>query len=314
MRGKLHIACCLLWIVLAGALPAGANIAFDEFGPDAFTSLVLVFPLTILGFRLAGAHLTEKKKIRCFPRGDVLVLALCVFGALCFSAVEPVLIFLLPPCVVLYGVVRGVQAVQRGQGAKRFALGGAVVLLAVLVGINELVAFRPSFPDPGRLASATARNLQTINTAAVTYASTYENGFPPSLAVLGAPATGAPDCRRSDLVALQMAPQGNVFQWFGYVVEYRPEPPAVVRPSPGCPPGVARYTITARPLKYGAERYDGSLSLLPGTTLLHLRRGHQVPFERFTYATDETAVLRGADLGTSRPVTREEMQKWPPLH
>jgi hypothetical protein len=310
-KKKLRIALLLLWIVLAGALPARANPA-QEFNGEALVDLVLVVPITILGFRLAGARLTEKEKKWRIPRG--VVLALCVFGALFFSAVGTgtptgmALSFLLPFCVVLYGVVRGVQAVQRGQGAKRFALGAAVVLLAVLLGINFLIASRSFFLVPGGTVSA----LRTINTAALTYASTYENGLPPSLAVLGAPATGAPDCKKADLTDPVMAADGNAFVRTGYLYEYRPGPP-VEKPVPGCPPGVKSYTASARPLKYGAEQEVSPWFLLPGSTLLRLRRGDQVPFQRFTFATDETGVLRRADLGTSRPVTREEVQKWVPV-
>jgi hypothetical protein len=312
-KKKLRIACWLLWFVLAGALPAGANLALDVFGSDAFTSLLLVFPITILGFRLAGARLTQKEKKWRIPLEALL--AFCVIGALVSPAIAELggaLYFLLAPCVVLYGVVRGVQAIRRGQGAKRSALGGAVVLLAVLLGINALIASQPLFPGPGRLASSAVSKLRTINTAAVTYISTYENGLPPSLAVLGAPATGAPDCKKADLTDPVMAADGNAFVRTGYLYEYRPGPP-VEKPVPGCPPGVKSYTASARPLKYGAEQEVSPWFLLPGSTLLRLRRGDQVPFQRFTFATDETGVLRRADLGTSRPVTREEVQKWVPV-
>jgi hypothetical protein len=140
-------------------------------------------------------------------------------------------------------------------------------LLTLSVLISVAIANRlPPEMRPG-VASATSW-LRTINTAAVTYASTYGNGFPPSLAVLGAPAAGAPDCRKSDLVDPAMAAYGNAFVRTGYLYEYRPGPPVVERPAPGCPPGVPSYTITARPLKYGKT---GSRS----------------------FFTDETAIIRG---------------------
>ena len=136
--------------------------------------------------------------------------------------------------------------------------------LSVLISVPNLMLVRSRVPAGS--ASPTSY-LRTINTAAATYSSTYENGYPASLAVLGAPATGDPDCKKADLTDPVIAADGNAFEKAGYLYEYRPGPP-VEKPVPGCPPGVKSYTLTARPLKYGK------------------------PWQR-SFFTDETAIIRG---------------------
>jgi hypothetical protein len=108
--------------------------------------------------------------------------------------------------------------------------------------------------------------LRTLNSAAVTYQSTYENGYPPSLAALRTPPPGAePSCKNADLVDARLA-RGQVR---GYVIQYNPDPP-IERPPAGCPAGVKSYTITARPVTYGQS---GTLS----------------------FFTDESGVIRSTD-------------------
>lgn len=159
----------------------------------------------------------------------------------------------------------------------------AVRLLLLLPFLAFSVAIATRVPPEMRAGRASVTsNLRTINTAAVTYCSTYENGYPASLAVLGAPDTGAPDCWKADLVDPVLAgtatptvspsasPPGNAFLKVGYIFEYKPGP-AVGKPVPGCPPGVKSYTFTGRPLKYVREGRWGERS----------------------YFTDETGIIRG---------------------
>jgi hypothetical protein len=65
------------------------------------------------------------------------------------------------------------------------------------------------------------------------------------------------------------------------------------------------FLVYATPRAYGRP----SGSFLPGhSTLQALRYGGAA--DQFSYATDETGIIRKADLGTSRPVTRREVQTW----
>jgi len=123
-------------------------------------------------------------------------------------------------------------------------------LLAAVVLLFALAQIVPRWIRTDRRPaneSMAVGSLRTINASAVTYFTTYENGFPPSLATMGPPPSGAEfSCRAADLVDERLA-SGE--KW-GYVFEYSPGPP-VDNPVAGCPPGVKSYTVSARPLKYG---------------------------------------------------------------
>jgi hypothetical protein len=68
-----------------------------------------------------------------------------------------------------------------------------------------------------------------------------------------------------------------------------------------------QYFLYATPRKYG--RSSGGISL----SLLRIWRPRPSQAAR-TFATDETGVIRWADLDGSRAVTREEAQKWQPIN
>lgn len=118
------------------------------------------------------------------------------------------------------------------------------LLLAVLVAI-----FSPEGAPRGMAANdaSAAGSLRTINTAAGTYQDTYNNGFPPILAVLAPPPAGiAPNCNAADLIDSVLASG----QKHGYAFVYRPGPP-VEKAGASCTiPGIKSYTVTARPLKF----------------------------------------------------------------
>ena len=67
------------------------------------------------------------------------------------------------------------------------------------------------------------------------------------------------------------------------------------------------YFVCATPEHYGFWGYP----VLPGSSLWAGARSAKLLACR-TFASDETGVLRAADLGTSRAVTREEAKKWNP--
>lgn len=88
--------------------------------------------------------------------------------------------------------------------------------------------------------------LGTITVSAITYKTTYENGFPPSLTAMGPPGSGDGfSCHAAGLLDHELA---GGEKW-GYVFVYSPGV-SVDKPATGCPLGVKGYSITARPLKY----------------------------------------------------------------
>lgn len=72
----------------------------------------------------------------------------------------------------------------------------AIILVIAAIAIPNLIMARMSANEASAVGS-----LRTISVAAVTYNSTYGNGFPPSLSVLGGPAgMVTPTCDNSLLV------------------------------------------------------------------------------------------------------------------
>jgi len=123
-------------------------------------------------------------------------------------------------------------------------------------------------------ASATA-TLRTLNTSAITFASTYGRGFVDVLKRLGIPPQGQrPSPERADLVDPTLSADGptstgpNNFQKNGYTFTYTP--------GPGAFGAITSYTITARPITY-------------------LRSGSR------SFFTDQSAVMRGT--GENRSAT-----------
>ena len=109
--------------------------------------------------------------------------------------------------------------------------------------------------------AATVGSLRTINTAMVTYDSTYLHGFAPSLAALGPPppsapgapaAVASPSCLGADLIDDVLAAGGKN----GYVFQLTVGP-STGKDSQGCPMGIQTYSISARPIsrKTGLNSY-----------------------------------------------------------
>lgn len=71
------------------------------------------------------------------------------------------------------------------------------------------------------------------------------------------------------------------------------------------------FFVYATPVKYSSGEW-WVWKVLPGGSWVAAL--HPPPrLARRTFASDESGVIRQADLGASRPVTRQEAQKWAPL-
>jgi hypothetical protein len=102
----------------------------------------------------------------------------------------------------------------------------------------------------GRIAaneSSARQAMRTINTAEITFASTYNKGFTDGLNRMGAPETGQPDENRADLldpVLAGLAPgsTNRTVTYKGYEIVYTP--------GPGRFGTITTYTLVARPVQY----------------------------------------------------------------
>ena len=115
----------------------------------------------------------------------------------------------------------------------------AVVVLvsALLFAISALGQEKSSLPD--EVASALG-SVRTIETAEMTYASTYNTGFSRTLAEMGETATGAKEsASRANLIDYKLA-EGRKH---GYVFTYRPGQ----KDKDG---KTSKFTLTARPMKW----------------------------------------------------------------
>jgi type IV pilus assembly protein PilA len=120
----------------------------------------------------------------------------------------------------------------------------AIILIIAAIAIPNLLRSRMAANEASAVGS-----LRTLNTAAVTYSTTYGNGFPPSLAAMGPVAGGGNNatCDASDLVDNVLA----AGQKSGYNVTYTGAN-AVAAAAPNCAnPGFNTYTINADPITRG---------------------------------------------------------------
>jgi type II secretory pathway pseudopilin PulG len=185
--------------------------------------------------------------------------------------------FLLFPAAILAVVLGHLSCsdIKRSAGrlkGKGMAIAGLVLGYCGIALIPFLIIAAIAIPNlvRSRIAANQASavgSLRTINTAAITYASTYNQGYPTSLAALGPPRSGAaPDADAADLIDEVMASGTRS----GYVLTYAPG-------EKGADGRVDKYTLHADPAT-------------PGTTGLNY------------YFTDETGVIRQE---TDRPANEQ---------
>jgi hypothetical protein len=138
-----------------------------------------------------------------------------------------------------YFIARWLLKGERPAGQVHRAM-GQVNLASYLFLLFFLIARDPRSLQPTYSSNAVGA-LRTINTAEITYASTYGRGFAPTLAALGPPAGNAQtSAAAADLIDDVLA-HGEKR---GYTYAYRPGP----RDAKG---EITTYTVSARPLKYG---------------------------------------------------------------
>jgi type IV pilus assembly protein PilA len=116
----------------------------------------------------------------------------------------------------------------------------AIILIVAGIAIPSLLHARIAANE-----AAAGQTVRTITSAAIAYSSTWQNGYPPTLATLGGPASSAATCIAAGLLDPVIASVPN--QKAGFVFAYTAVGAAVTAP-PGCVAGANAYLVTATPV------------------------------------------------------------------
>ncbi|MGD0509674.1 MAG: hypothetical protein ABSA27_17900 [Terriglobales bacterium] len=281
----------IFWMLTLGCVPAWANNAPQ---PDGLFSIILIFPVAIIGFRLAGAAYTAGERKRRVLLG--LVLALAVIVAMAGSGIAMIPLIM----VLVYGCMRGVQIIVRGHGPKRVFIGVAVCLWTLFAVSDYVVSLEVW--SPVRVHETTAvEDLRALASAEATYARSNDAKRYATIEQLRDARTplqfGGQEIKDGSRI-YDLYLNGSVRAGYRYS--------STVDASGG------KFLITAVPAEY--EKEPAPLRV-PGSSWLYSLRSHAKRDEagQRSFAIDETGVIRAADLGTTRPVTRDEVEKWKPL-
>src|ERR1700678_20255 len=138
---------------------------------------------------------------------------------------------------------------QKGFSLIELLIVVAIILIVAAIAIPNLLRARMAANEASAVGS-----LRTINTAAMVYATRFENGFPSSLEVVGGATAGEASCNQARLLGGPLTSGRKT----GYIFTYTPQYPEgatapVISPkaaAKGCTAGGASgYTVTAQPLQ-----------------------------------------------------------------
>jgi type IV pilus assembly protein PilA len=133
------------------------------------------------------------------------------------------------------------QRRQRGFSLIELLIVVAIILIIAAIAIPSLLHAKIAANE-----AAAAEVIRTITTAAVTYSSTYGNGYPAALANLGGPSGGISTCDLAVLMDNVIATAPS--QKSGFTFAYTPIGTPVTA-VPGCSaPGSNAYLVTATPI------------------------------------------------------------------
>ena len=135
---------------------------------------------------------------------------------------------------------------QKGFSLIELLIVVAIILIIAAIAIPNLLRARMAANETSAVGS-----LRTINTAAVSYYSTYNVGFPTSLPELGGVAGAVATCGAAQLIDPILS-AGLIAQKSGYFVTLNPGVVLYTGPLGGCAAGTMDgYEITAWPISLG---------------------------------------------------------------
>lgn len=152
---------------------------------------------------------------------------------------------------------------QRNARANGFSLIELLIVVAVILIVSAIAI--PNLMR-ARLAAnqaAAVENVRTIDSAAAAYSSTYNIGYPPTLASMGGTNGNPSTCTQAILIDEILATPPH---WkTGYKYDYQPKGiPAAVPLPPGCVAGYYNYLITAVPIRVGTTGNNSYCADQPG--------------------------------------------------
>jgi hypothetical protein len=258
--------------------------------PGGVVSVLLLFPVIFYSSKVAGAHPIEKTRSRWIWTG--IVLGMCAL----LAAIIPPLGLITFVVILFYRIFCGIQIMRRGEGSKRFLLGAVLIVATPLT----IVYFWASVHMLGsRMAASEASavgTLRTLSTAEKRFGDLSSSG-PTKEMKYGT----IENLRKSELIDDSLS-EGRPH--IGYVFHEIVDPaktkflfyavPALYAP-PQSEPDCARF-FPGSALYYNVLRYDET----HGTGAR-------------SFAVDETGVLRSTTSRITRPLQREEIERWEPL-
>jgi len=273
----------LLLLVIAFALPAAAN---NPPQPDGVFSVLLIFPIVLIGMRLANARPDPNAKRRPVLIG--LLLTLAFIFTLAGTAIGGLGLLV----ILIYGLYRGAQILQRGKGRKAWAIGAVVILWVLFAGADYFVSVSSSGPSSTAMNEAgIVTQLRVLFSAETAFANQHSSKMETQpiyapvakLVQEGLINTNfeAGIARRGYRLGLIMEPSGQHFVFYALPIQDRPSRPRWRSMLPGA-------------------------SLFPG--LLKKKEGEGGGVRSF--AVDETGVIRYSVRPAPTPVTRLEAENW----
>lgn len=269
--------CLLLVFIATCVLPASAN---NPPQPDGVFSVLLIFPVVLIGMRFALPDPRTTKRRLLIG----LVLAFCFIVTLAGTEIGALGLL----GILVYGIMRGIQIMQRGQGWKSRVVGTMVILWVVFAVGDYYASIVSAHPSIALDEDLAVQRLRILSTAETNFARVGSASEP----VYGTVA----DLAEARLIDNSFTGrQVQMGYRFGEIVE------APKR----------QFLFYAIPVQIQPSKAR-LLWFLPGASLLSALRGHEE--EQFTgvrsFAIDETGVIRYATRTVQGPVTREEFTRW----
>lgn len=120
----------------------------------------------------------------------------------------------------------------------------AIILIIAAIAVPNLIRSRIAANEASAVAS-----MHVILTASNVYYANYSNGYPPSMATMGAPPAAVPTCNQGGLLDAVLVNAPN--QKSGYTFSYTGQDAPVTVPAGCAAPGFTGFVTTAVPIKVG---------------------------------------------------------------